>query len=296
LVFFSVCLDLVFSLSFSKRRKGSTGLAPRKALKMGLASAAGAAAHHAGWLASAQSALERGAQVARVAMGQVPQADPSVGVAIMPEETVDAAVAPSPPDLLLASVSAPAGAIADSPAEPSVASDVRMVEVPPLVVVPDLPILGHEESATVVAEVGDRGPTTLAEGRPSMSTAMAFDASTARGPDASAEELAEPRPVLGSSGLVPAQRNPNEWRGQPLRFWSRGASELLLFLNDEWEEQSRNELREYAEAAMRSLRSTMEVLSRDVPRVFQVRMWAYTLHDQGIICNTLLSFFRNSRI
>jgi hypothetical protein len=28
----------------------------------------------------------------------------------------------------------------------------------------------------------------------------------------------------------------------------------------------------YTEAAMRSLRSTMEILSRDVPRVFQVRI------------------------
>jgi hypothetical protein len=174
-----------------------------------------------------------------------------------------------------------------------VASDVGMVEVPPLMVVPDLPVLGHEERATPTAEVGDRRPTTLAEGRPSTSTAMVFDASTAGGPDALVEGRAEPQPVLGSSGLVPAQRNPNEWCGQPLRFWSCGALELLLFLNDEQEEQSRNELCEHVEAAMRSLRSTMEVLSRDVPRVFQVKMWAYTLRDQGILCNTLLSFFRN---
>lgn len=187
----------------------------------------------------------------------------------MPEETADAVVAPSLPDMLLAPASTPAEAVADSPVEPPVASDVGMVEVPPLVVVPDLLVLGHEERATAIAEVGDQRPTTLAEGRPSTSTTMVFDASTAGGPDALVEGRAEPRPVLGSSGLVPAQRNPNEWRGQPLRFWSRGASELLLFLNDEQEEQSRNELREHAEAAMRSLRSTMEVLSRDVPRVFQ---------------------------
>jgi hypothetical protein len=113
-------------------------MAPRKALKTGLVSAAGAAAHHAGWLASAQSALERGAQAARVAMGQVPQADPSVMAAIVPEETADAVMAPSLPDLLLAPMSTPAGAIADSPAEPPVASDVGMIEVPPLVVVPDV--------------------------------------------------------------------------------------------------------------------------------------------------------------
>jgi hypothetical protein len=101
---------------------------------------------------------------------------------------------------------------------------------------------------------------------------MVFDASTAGGPDALVEGRAEPRTVLGSSGLIPAQRNPNEWRGQPFWFWSRGALELLLFLNDDREEQSRNELREHAEAAMRSFRLTMEVLSRDVPRVCQVRI------------------------
>jgi hypothetical protein len=260
---FSVCLDLVFSPSFSKRRQSSTGLAPRKALKTGLASAAGV---------SAQSALERGAQAARVAMGQVPRADPSVEAAIVPEETADAAVAPSPPDLLLAPASTPAGAVADSPAKPLVAPDVGMVEEPPLVVVPDLPSLGHKERAVVVAEVGDRGPASLAEGRPSTSTAMVPEALTARGPDALGEGHAEPRPVLGSSVLIPKRRNPNEWCGSAFRFWSRGASEPLFLLNDEREEQSRDELREYAEAAMGSLRSTMEILSRDVPKVLQVRI------------------------
>jgi hypothetical protein len=86
------------------------------------------------------------------------------------------------------------------------------------------------------------------------------------------EGCAEPWPVPGGSGLILVQLNPNEWCGQPIRFWSRGASDLLLFLNDEQEEQSRNEFREYTEAAMRSLWSTMEILSRDVPMVFQVRI------------------------
>jgi hypothetical protein len=101
-----MCLDL--DLSFSKRRQGLVGLAPRKALKMEPASAAGAAACQAGWLASAQGALERGAQAARLAMGKDSQADPSVGAAIVPGETTDAAVAPSPPDLLPAPALAPA--------------------------------------------------------------------------------------------------------------------------------------------------------------------------------------------
>jgi hypothetical protein len=46
----------------------------------------------------------------------------------------------------------------------------------------------------------------------------------------------------------------------------------LFILDDEREEQSRDELRECAEAAMGSLRSTMEVLSRNVPRILQVRI------------------------
>jgi hypothetical protein len=190
----------------------------------------------------------------------------------VPGEVADAAAAPSPPDLLPAPTSTPAGAVTNLPAAPPVAADIGMVEAPPPVVTPNLPVLDHEERATVVAEVGDRRPTALAEGRPSTSTAAAPDASTAGGPDALVERRVEPWPVLGSSGLTPAQLNPNEWCGQPLQFWSRATSEPLLFLNDELEEKSRDSFHEYTEAAMRSLRSTMEILSRDVPRVFQVRI------------------------
>jgi hypothetical protein len=148
-----------------------------------------------------------------------------------------------------------------------------MVAVPPPVVILDLPVLGHEERTVVVAEVGDRRPATLAEERPSTSTVMVTNASAAGGPDTSVEGRAGSWPVLGSSGLIPSQLNPNEWGGQPLLFWSRATSDSapLLSLNDELEERSRDNFREYTEAAMRSLRSTMEILSRDVPRVFQVR-------------------------
>jgi hypothetical protein len=213
----------------------------------------------------------------------------------MPGEAADATTAPSPPDLLSAPASTPAGAVADSPAESPVAADVGMVELPPPVVIPDLPILGHEERAAVVAEVGDRRPATLAEERPTTSTAVVPNTSAAGGPDASVDGRAEPWPVLGSSGLTPAQLNPNEWCGQLLRFWGRDTSEPLLFLNDELEEKAQDSFREYTEAAMRSLRSTMETLSRDVPRVFQVRIRTYTLRDQGILCDILFSFLRSSR-
>jgi hypothetical protein len=181
--------------------------------------------------------------------------------------------------------------------EPPVAADVGMVEAPPPVVIPDLPVLGHEEGAAVVAEVGDRRLATLAEKRPSTSTAVVPDVSAAGGPDASVEGRAVPWPVLGSSGLIPAQLNPNEWGGQPLLFWSHATSdpEPLLSLNDELEERSRDSFCEYTEAAMRSLRSTMEILSRDVPRVFQVRIWMYTFRDQGFLRNILFSLLRNLR-
>jgi hypothetical protein len=141
-------------------------------------------------------------------------------------EAANAAAAPSPADLLPAPASTPAGAVADSPAEPPVAADVGMAEAPPPVVIPDLPVLGHEARAAVVAEVGDRRLATLAEERPSTSTAVVPDASAAGGPGALVEGRVEPWPVLGSSGLIPAQLNPTEWCGQPLLFWSRDTFRL----------------------------------------------------------------------
>jgi hypothetical protein len=208
--FFFVCPDPALSFPLSKRRHGSAGLAPRKALKTATASAASAAPCHVGWLASAQDALKRGAQAARVAMGQSPQADPSVGAAIVPGEAAGVAAALSPPDALPAPAPAPAEAVAVLPVEPPVAADAGMAEVPLLEVVSDLPSLGHNEGAATVVEVGDWKPASLAEVVP--------DASTAGGPDALEEGRAEPRPVLGSGDLIPARRDHNEWRGQALRF------------------------------------------------------------------------------
>jgi hypothetical protein len=204
-------------------------------------------------------------------MGQASQVEPPVGAAVILGEAVDAVAASSPPSLSPTPASIHAGVVADSPAEPPVIADVETAKAAPPSVIPDLPIFYHEEGAAVAAEVGERRPVTLAEERPETSTTVVPDAPTAGGPDASAVGHAEPWPVLASSGLIPTQLNPNEWCGQPLLFWSCDSSEPLLSLNDELEEQFRNNFREYTEAAMRSLRSTMEILSRDVPRVFQVR-------------------------
>jgi hypothetical protein len=204
-------------------------------------------------------------------MGQASQADPSVGAVVVSGEAADAAVALSPPDASSVSVSTPAAVAVDLPVEPSIAPDVGMVGASSLAVVPDPFVPGPEEGADAVAEVGDRKPATLAEGEPSASMAMVPDVLTAGEPDALAEECVTPRPVSGGGVLIPTQRNPNDWCGRAFRFWSHGASKPLLVLDYEREEQSRDELREYAEAVMGLLRSTMEILSRDIPRVLQVR-------------------------
>jgi hypothetical protein len=151
-------------------------------------------------------------------MGQASQANPSIRAVIMPGEAADAVVAPSPPDVSSVLASTPATVVADSPAEPSTAPDVEMVGASPLAVVPDLPIPGPKEGANAVAEVGDRKPATLAEGKPNVSMAMVPDVLTAGEPDALAEERTTPRPFSRGGVLIPAQRNPNEWCGRAFRF------------------------------------------------------------------------------
>jgi hypothetical protein len=101
-----------------------------------------------------------------------------------------------------------------------------------------------------------------------MEPPVADDAEMAEAPllDASKEGGAEPRPVLGSGNLALARHSP-DGRCQLLRFWARGASDPLFVLDDEREEQSWDGLRECAEATVGSLRSTLEVLCRDVPKI-----------------------------
>jgi hypothetical protein len=158
-------------------------------------------------------------------MAQASQDDPHVGAAITPGEAADAAAAPGPADSLLVSASTPAGVVVNLPVEPLVAANVEMVEAPLPMVIPDLSVLGQEEGATAVAEVGDRRPATLAEEGPRTSTEVVPDASATGGPDALVEGRVESWPVFGSSSLIPAQLNPSEWGGQPLLFWSRGTSD-----------------------------------------------------------------------
>ena len=128
-------------------------------------------------------------------MGQASQGDPPVGAAIVPGEAVDSAAALSLPSSTPTPTSIPTGAAAGAPTVPPAAADVETAEVPPPLVIPDLPILVDEEGATVVAEVGERRPVALTEERP--------DASAAERPKASVAGRADPWPVVGSSGLIP---------------------------------------------------------------------------------------------
>jgi hypothetical protein len=143
---------------------------------------------------------------------------------------------------------------ADSSVEVAVvlreAAGVAVASSPPDV----LPALAPASAETVAI---------LAVESPVASDAEMAEASL---PDASEEGGAEPRPILGSGNLVPARRSP-DGRRQSLRFWTSGASDPLFVLDDEREEQSWEGLRECAEATVGSLRSTLEVLRRDVPKI-----------------------------
>jgi hypothetical protein len=88
-------------------------------------------------------------------------------------------------------------------------------------------------------------------------------------PGASEEVGTEPRAVLRSDDLVPAWRSSNG-RRQSLRFWTQGASDPFFVLDDEQEEQTWDGLHEFAEATVGSLRSTLKVFCRDVPKILQV--------------------------
>jgi hypothetical protein len=91
----------------------------------------------------------------------------------------------------------------------------------------------------------------------------------------------ETRSVPPSGSLVAARRS-SEGRHQLLRFQTRGASDPFFVLDDEREEQSWDELRECAEATVGSLRSSLEVFCRDIPKILQVMVSGIPFCDQGV--------------
>jgi hypothetical protein len=143
-------------------------------------------------------------------------------------------------------------------------------------------------SVEAVVALGEAAGAVVASGPPDKLSALAPTAAEAiailsvEPPVAADAEMAEvlllgaseeggagPRPVPSSGSLVPARRS-SEGRRQLLQFRTRGASDPLFVLDDEREEQSWDGLHECAEATVGSLRSTLEVLCRDVPKILQV--------------------------
>jgi hypothetical protein len=145
---------------------------------------------------------------------------------------------------------------------------------------PDMPLVSAPTAAEAAAvPIGERPVAADAE----MAEASALGASEEGG--------VETRSVPPSGSLV-AARWSSKGRRQLLRFRTRGASDPFFVLDDEWEEQSWDELRECAEATVGSLRSSLEVFCRDIPKIFQVMVSGIPFCDQYVSCDAPLPFLR----
>jgi hypothetical protein len=165
----------------------------------------------------------------------------------------------------------------------SVEAAVTLGEVAGAVVVS-----GPPDMLSALAPAAAEAVDVLAVERPVAADAEMAEASLL---GVSEEGGAEPRPVPSSGSLVPARRS-SEGRRQLLRFRTRGASDPLFVLDDEQEEQSWDELRECAEATVGSLRSSLEVFCRDVPKILQVMFSGILSHDRGVLCDAPLPSLR----
>jgi hypothetical protein len=124
---------------------------------------------------------------------------------------------------------------------------------------------------------------------------VAADAETAEvsALGASEEGGVETRSVPPGDSLVAVRRG-SEGRCQLLRFRTHEALDPFFVLDDEREEQSWDELRECAEATVGSLRSSLEVFCRDVPKILQVTVSGipFLFCGQGVFRNAPLPFLR----
>jgi hypothetical protein len=156
-------------------------------------------------------------------------------------------------------------------------ADADVAQAPPDV--PAVPAPAATEAAA--ATVGERP--------------VAADAETAEASalGASEEGGVETRSVPPSGSLVAVRRG-SEGRRQLLRFRTREASDPFFVLDDEREEQSWDELRECAEATVGSLRSSLEVFCRDVPKILQVTVSGipFLFCGQGVFRDAPLPFLR----
>jgi hypothetical protein len=148
-----------------------------------------------------------------------------------------------------------------------VAADADVALGPPDV--PAMPAL----VATEVAAVPVRERPATADVKTAEASALG----------ASEEGGVEARPVSPGGSLVAVRRS-SEGRRQLLRFRTREASDPGFVLDDKREDQSWDELRECAEATVGSLRSSLEVFCRDVPKILQVTVSGipFLFRDQGV--------------
>jgi hypothetical protein len=107
-------------------------------------------------------------------------------------------------------------------------------------------------------------------------------------PSVSEEVGVDARSAQPGGSLVAVRRSP-EARRQLLRFRTREASDPVFVLDDEQEDQSWDELRERAKATVRSLRSSLEVLCRDVPKILLVTVSGipFPFRERGVRCDAL---------
>jgi hypothetical protein len=133
------------------------------------------------------------------------------------------------------------------------AADADVALSPPVV----LAMLAPATAEVAAVPVGER---------PVAASVRMADASA---PSASEEVGVDARSVQPGGSLIAVRRSP-EARRPLLRFRTREASNPVFVLDDEREDQSWDELRECAEATVGSLRSSLEVFCRDVPKILQV--------------------------
>jgi hypothetical protein len=157
------------------------------------------------------------------------------------------------------------------------AADADVVPSPP--VVPAMPAPAATEVVVVPVE----------EQPVAVSVGMA-DASA---PSASEEVSVDARSVQPGGSLIAVRRSP-EARRPLLRFRTREASDPVFVLDDEQEDQSWDELRERAEATVGSLRSSLEVFCRDVPKILQVAVSGipFSFCERDVRRDALLPSFR----
>jgi hypothetical protein len=165
------------------------------------------------------------------------------------------------------------------------------------------------EAATVIGETADAGVAPCPPDVPAMPAPVATEvaavpvgerpvAADAEAAETSALGASEERGVETRSvppgGSLVAVRRSSEGRRQLLRFRTREASDPFFVLDDEREDQSWDELRECAEATVGSLRSSLEVFCRDIPKILPVMVSGIPFFscDQGVFRDALLLSLR----